>query len=137
MCASSQPPSSMKTAMTSGSFGLVQDISRQVKYERDLENRDELARQSEEITDIGHFIYDEDEGNYLYVSEGFARIFGVSVEECMVTIKSYDDDLEDIYYEDRERIAEEYREYRAERRQLRAGVPHHAARRLAALGARA
>mgnify|MGYP001477609081 CR=1 FL=1 len=43
-----------------GSFGLMQDVSRQVGYERDLEYRDDLARQSEEITDIGHFIYDED-----------------------------------------------------------------------------
>ena len=40
-----------------GSFGLLQDISRQVGYEQDLEFRDAIARQTEEITDIGHFIF--------------------------------------------------------------------------------
>ena len=63
-----------------GSFGLLQDISEQVKHDRDLEYRDELARQTEAITDVGHFIYDEDNERYVYLSEGCARIFGSTVE---------------------------------------------------------
>jgi len=96
-----------------GSFGFMQDISRQVRYERDLENRDELARQSEEITDIGHFIYDEENERYLYLSEGCARIHGNSVDYYMENVKCFDDDLSDVVSEDRERVAEEYRHYLA------------------------
>jgi len=95
-----------------GSFGLMQDITRQVRYEHDLESRDELARQSEEITDIGHFIYDEDNECYLYVSEGCARIHGHSVEHFMKNVRSLDDDISDVIDEDRERVADEYRHYR-------------------------
>jgi diguanylate cyclase (GGDEF)-like protein/PAS domain S-box-containing protein len=94
-----------------GSFGLVQDITRQVRYERDLESRDELARQSEEITDIGHFIYDEENEAYLYLSEGYARIHGRSVDHVMNSIRSFVDDICDVVDEDRERVAEEYRHY--------------------------
>jgi diguanylate cyclase (GGDEF)-like protein/PAS domain S-box-containing protein len=91
----------------------MQDISRQVGYERDLENRDELARQSEEITDIGHFIYDEDNERYLYMSEGCARIHGNSVDYYMNNVRCFADDLGDVISEDQERIAEEYRHYLA------------------------
>ncbi len=94
-----------------GSFGLIQDITRQVGYERDLEYRDDLARQTEEITDIGHFIYDEDSGCYIYVSEGFARIHGCSVADCLESVQSFEDDLADIVEEDRARVANEYRSY--------------------------
>jgi diguanylate cyclase (GGDEF)-like protein/PAS domain S-box-containing protein len=96
-----------------GSFGLMQDISRQVRYERDLENRDELARQSEEITDIGHFIYDEENQCYIYLSEGCARIQGNSVAYFMDNVNSFDDDVSDIINEDRQRVADEYHHYLA------------------------
>ncbi|HUV23694.1 MAG TPA: PAS domain-containing protein, partial [Gammaproteobacteria bacterium] len=94
-----------------GSFGLMQDITRQVRYERDLESRDKLARQSEEITDIGHFIYDEENETYLYLSEGYARIHGHSVDYFMKSIRSFVDDIGDVVEEDRERVADEYRYY--------------------------
>ena len=94
-----------------GSYGLLQDITRQVGYERDLEYRDELARQTEELTDIGHFIFDEENECYVYVSEGYARIYGTTVEDCMKRVQSVEDDLSDIVAEDRARVAEEYRLY--------------------------
>jgi diguanylate cyclase (GGDEF)-like protein/PAS domain S-box-containing protein len=94
-----------------GSFGLMQDITAQVGYERDLEYRDDLARQTEELTDIGHFIFDEDNEHYIYVSKGYARIHGSSVEECLQAVNSFEDDLANIVEEDRQRVADEYREY--------------------------
>jgi len=94
-----------------GSYGLLQDISSQVRYERDLEYRDELARQTEEITDIGHFIFDEEDERFIYVSEGYARIHGRTVEHFMEQVNSFEDDLADIVEEDRGRVAEEYRSY--------------------------
>jgi diguanylate cyclase (GGDEF)-like protein/PAS domain S-box-containing protein len=94
-----------------GSFGLLQDISEQVKYDRDLEYRDELARQTEAITDIGHFIYDEDNERYVYLSDGCARIYGSTVSAYKERISSVEDDLADIVAEDRGRVREEYRHY--------------------------
>ncbi|MBT8437797.1 MAG: diguanylate cyclase, partial [Gammaproteobacteria bacterium] len=94
-----------------GSFGIMQDISDQIRRERDLEYRDELARQTEAITDIGHFIYDEDTERYIYLSEGCARIFGTTAEVYQEKMRSVEDDLADIVAEDRQRVAEEYRNY--------------------------
>ena len=94
-----------------GAFGILQDISDTVRYERDLEYRDELARQSEALTDIGHFIYDEENQRYVYVSDGLARIYGTSAEAYMRDVSSSEDDLADILPEHRERVAEAYRAY--------------------------
>ena len=94
-----------------GTFGILQDISDSVRYERDLEYRDELARQSEALTDIGHFIFDEDNQRYEYVSEGLARIYGTTAEAYMRDVRSVEDDLADVIPEDRERVAEAYREF--------------------------
>ena len=94
-----------------GSFGIMQDISDQIRRERDLEYRDELARQTEAITDIGHFIFDEDTGRYVYLSDGCARIFGTTAEAYQEKMRSVEDDLADIVAEDRQRVAEEYRRY--------------------------
>ena len=94
-----------------GAFGILQDVSDRVRYHRDLEYRDELARQAESITEIGHFIYDEENERYVYLSEGLARIFGTSVDVYLEAVKSNIDDLADIVEEDRARVAEEYRHY--------------------------
>ena len=94
-----------------GSFGIMQDVSDQVRYERDLEYRDELSSQTEAITDIGHFIYDEEKERYVYLSDGCARIFGTTAEAYQEKIRSVEDDLADIVSEDRQRVADEYRHY--------------------------
>lgn len=94
-----------------GSFGIVQDVSARINYERDLEYRDELARQTEAITDSGHFIYDETNERYLYMSAGCGRIYGISVAECMAKTRTIDDDFKHIFVEDRERIAAAYANY--------------------------
>jgi len=91
------------------SLGVLQDITALTKNERDLESRDALAKQAESITDIGHFIYDEEEEKYLYASPGCARIHGQTVKEYMDCSQSVESDLADIHEDDRERVAEEYR----------------------------
>jgi diguanylate cyclase (GGDEF)-like protein/PAS domain S-box-containing protein len=92
-------------------FGILQDITEQVKRERDLGYRDELAQQAESITDIGHFIYDELSEKYTYVSEGYARIIDSTVEACMAKVQSVEDYLSDIHPDDRERVKAEYHHY--------------------------
>lgn len=101
-----------ETGAEIGTFGILQDISERIKYERDLEYRDELARQTETITDIGHFIYDEDNARYVYMSEGCARIYGTTVADYILRMQSLEDDLSDIHDEDVVRVEEAYTEYR-------------------------
>ncbi len=92
-----------------GSFGMLQDITTLTKHQNDLESRDALARQAEQITDIGHYIYDEEEEIYLYASPGCARIFGQTVQEMLQT-SSTDDDILDIHEDDRQLVLERYRD---------------------------
>ena len=101
------------TGEISGSLGILQDVSQQVKHEHELEFRDELAGQAESITDIGHFIFDEVNEVYLYLSEGFARIHGSSVSAYLAKVQSVAKDLEDVFEDDRSRVEEEYRHYMA------------------------
>lgn len=46
-------------------FGIIQDTTRQVKHASELQHRDDLARQAEFLTDIGHYIYDEENEVYI------------------------------------------------------------------------
>ena len=100
-----------ESGMEIGTFGILQDISERIRYERGLEYRDELAKQTEAITDIGHFIYDEENERYVYISEGCASIYGTTPENYMAEVQSVKDDLADILPEDRERVADEYAAY--------------------------
>lgn len=92
-------------------FGILQDISGQVKRELDLEYREELSQQAEAITDIGHFIYDELNENYTFLSEGYVHIYGTTVETYMAKMQSFEDDLSDIHPDDRERVGKAYQHY--------------------------
>jgi len=95
-----------------GSFGILQDITEQEKYKRDLEYRDMLAVQAEEITDIGYFIFDLIDETYDYISPGFARIHGVTCEEYLQRVASREDDMSDVHEEDYERLANVYQQHR-------------------------
>jgi diguanylate cyclase (GGDEF)-like protein/PAS domain S-box-containing protein len=93
-------------------FGLLQDITERKIYQQDLENRDALTQQVEAITDIGHFIFDLIEETYVYVSQGFARIHGVSVDEYVSMVNSREDDIEDVHPDDYDDLNEVYERHR-------------------------
>ena len=93
-------------------FGLLQDITERKLYQQELENRDALAQQVESITDVGHFIFDLVEESYIYLSTGFARIHGVTVDEYASMINSRADDVEDLHPEDYDRVVDVYEHHR-------------------------
>ena len=93
------------------SFGILQDITEQVRRNLALKYRDDMVYQAESMTDIGHFIFDWRIENYTYLSEGYARILGTTVEAYMERIKSSEDDLADIHPDDRQRVQDEYNHY--------------------------
>ncbi len=92
--------------------GLIQDITDRKIYQQALENREAMAQQVEAITDIGHFIFDLKNETYIYLSPGFARIHGVTVDEYASMVKSRGDDMEDVYPADYGRLAETYEKHR-------------------------
>ncbi len=85
---------------------------KQAQLVQDLEYRDLLAQRAEAITEIGHFIYDLTSDTYTYISPGFARIHGVSVEEYLARVSSEEDDIADVFADDYAHVAEVYRQYR-------------------------
>jgi len=93
------------------SFGLLQEITELHSHERDLEHREMLAQQAEAITDIGHFIYDDENDYYLYISPGLARIYGMSSDEYMRKVQSTEDDLDDVHEDDRARLLAVYKKF--------------------------
>jgi len=95
-------------------FGLIQDITERKVYEQNLENREALAQQAETITDIGHFIFDLVNGGYDYISPGFARIHGVSVDKYMNMVNSREDDMRDVHADDYTHLAEVYQRQRTQ-----------------------
>ena len=72
---------------------------------------DALAQQFEEIGEIGYFVFDALEEKFLYVSSGFARIYGVCPVQHRENIKSLEDDLAFILEEDREQVHAAYQKY--------------------------
>ncbi len=92
-------------------FGILQDITEQLVHQRELETGQELARQVEAITDIGHFINDEANDKYLYISPGYARIHGHTVESFMQYVESLGDNLAAVHEEDRERLRSDILDY--------------------------
>lgn len=92
-------------------IGLLQDVTERRIHQQDLENREALAQQVEAITDIGHFIFDLVNETYVYISPGFARIHGVSVDEYMSMVNSREDDIEDVHPDDYARLAEVYQRH--------------------------
>ncbi len=95
-------------------FRLIQDITDRKVYQQALENRQAMARQVESITDIGHFIFDLKTESYVYLSQGFAGIHGVNVDEYSSMVKSRADDMEDVHPEDYARLSDTYELHRRE-----------------------
>jgi diguanylate cyclase (GGDEF)-like protein/PAS domain S-box-containing protein len=93
------------------SLGILQDITEQVLQKKGFEYRDELAQQSEAIIDIGYFIYDNINENYIYLSEGYKRIFDKSVEAYTFHVQGLEDDLLGVHPDDRERVRQVYQHH--------------------------
>ena len=76
---------------TGTGFSILQDITGQVEREQKLLNSEDLTDQIEAATDLGHFIFDEENDGYLYVSPGYARIHGISQAAYMRRSATFDE----------------------------------------------
>lgn len=81
-------------------FAILQDVTERREHQRHLEDQEELARQVEAITDIGYFINDEEIDRFLYISPGYARIHGYSVDEFLQHVEAVGDNLDPVHDDD-------------------------------------
>ena len=73
-----------------------------------LSESEALLTQSASIANIGYAIWDAINERYITVSEGYAAIFGYTQEEFMASITEFEDDVELIHPDDRERYSYYY-----------------------------
>ncbi len=92
-----------------GSVGLLQDFTERREREQELEYRDAMVQKIETMTDVGYFIWDLQAENYTYISPGFARLHGLTVDEYLQRVESIEDDLADVHEEDLEFLRDAYR----------------------------
>lgn len=90
-----------------GTFNTLFNDSMPLEYEV----TEALAQQFEEIGEIGYFVFDALEEKFLFISPGFARIYGVNPITHRESIKSLDDDLAFILEEDRQQVHAAYQKY--------------------------
>lgn len=95
----------------SRSFGMLQDITQQVQHERDLEYRNALSRQTEKISAVGHYLFDEIAVSYKYISPGFEKIYGVLAKQYSNKVCATGDFIDNVWEEDKPVVKKAYDQY--------------------------
>ena len=86
------------------SFVTVQDISNLKLTQEALKESEELLRQAARISKLGHAHWDEITREYSHVSREYADIFGYTVEEFLALFRTREQDLLNVYPEDRAKV---------------------------------
>jgi len=73
--------------------------------------RDVVLGIAERIAGLGYALWDERSRSYVFVSEQFAKPYGLTPDEYVARYRSYEDEAECIHPDDRERYAAHYRKY--------------------------
>jgi diguanylate cyclase (GGDEF)-like protein/PAS domain S-box-containing protein len=94
-----------------GYFGMLHDITSQVQRQQELEYRELLARQTESVTLIGHYLFDELAERYIYISRGYEKILGVSRQQYMDRVNNSGDYLAEVYEQDRPRVQAAFNQF--------------------------
>jgi len=66
---------------------------------------------AERIAGLGYALWDERERCYAFVSEHFAKTYGLTSEEYIARFRSYEDEMDWVHPDDRERYAVHYRKF--------------------------
>jgi signal transduction histidine kinase len=76
-----------------------------------MRQREAVLDIAERIAGWGYALWDERTESYVFVSEQFARAFGLTPEQYVAQYRSYEDEVEWIHPDDRERYDAHYRSY--------------------------
>jgi PAS domain S-box-containing protein len=82
------------------------DITQRILESKKLQKSNDLFRQMEQFSKVGHFEWDEIAGRYITCSEQFASFFDLTVEQVLETIKSTEANDALVCEEDRERYTQ-------------------------------
>ena len=85
------------------SHGTLQDITERKLTEEELRKSHALFGQAEQLGKLGHWEWNEIEQRMLACSEEYARIYDMSVEEVMRDAGTFEDDVQFIHPDDRQR----------------------------------
>ena len=87
---------------------VVQDITELRQAEEALRESEALLKQAARTASLGHWSFDDTSGEYLSISEEYARIFGYTVDEFLKSYSTIEQDMELVHPEDRAKVAEAY-----------------------------
>jgi len=76
-----------------------------------MRQREAVLDIAERIAGLGYALWDERTRSYVFVSEQFARAFGLTPDEYVAQCQSYEDEAAWIHPDDRERYEAHYRSY--------------------------
>ncbi len=101
-------PDKRKDGAVAGVSCVVQDITELRQAEEALRESEALLKQAARTASLGHWRFDDTSGEYLSISEEYARIFGYTVDEFLKRYRNLAEDMELVHPEDRARVAEAY-----------------------------
>ena len=104
-------------ALTELNVALTKEIAERKRTERALRESEALHRQSARMARLGYWEWDDIEDRLLSCSEGYARIFEMSVDELLASECSTEGNLKKIHPEDRAGYAKAVRENDAHRKE--------------------
>jgi PAS domain S-box-containing protein len=86
------------------SHGTIQDVTERVQAQQTLRENEERLAEAVRIAKLGHFVFSKESGTGRMdvVSDEYARIYGLSVEECLDTMFDFDGLLAAVHPDDRE-----------------------------------
>lgn len=90
----------------------MRDITEEVTKRETLERERFFIRQVEEVIGAGMFIWDVETQRNIYCSDSLAHMHGMTPEEMEATVVGEDADVDLAHPDDRERVAEAYRQSR-------------------------
>ena len=93
--------------------GTLQDMTERRSADEALLESEGLLRQAAHIAGLGHWRVDEVAGEFLSVSEEYARIFGYNSEEFMRRYRLVEQVMSVVHSEDRDRVMKEFQEIRS------------------------
>jgi signal transduction histidine kinase len=76
-----------------------------------MRQREAVLDIAERITRLGYALWDERTRSYVFVSEQFAKPFGLTPDEYIARCRSYEDEAKWLHPNDRERYEAHYRSY--------------------------
>ncbi len=85
-------------------LGTVQDVTERRMREEDLRQRDIIYRQIEKSVSIGYWTWDEENYGPTYVSEGVAKIYGLTREGYLEKMSGIEGEISLVYPEDQDRV---------------------------------